>query len=442
MSKVPSKEDIESVYNETRNLRGAARHFAVDYYKFIKWMDEYGIQRLKPLDNRIKKNDLKKPSKEELQESMIARTLPETSKYWNVGDKVLRRWIKEYGMSPKTIGQIRGEKRTARLEKVKPNNLRELYKTHTIHELASMFQTDKSVIRRWLSEDEIKINKAISRGETRLFEYILSLDGSFIQNDKSVIYPLELDIVSHEHKLAFEYCGVYWHSSKFKDKHYHSRKREQCKTIGYELITIFETDNEDKIKALIKSKLGLNKRLYARNCEVGVISSKDAFEFHNAHHLHNGVKSKYNLALVYDNNIVMVISFTKSRYNKEGFECTRLTSHSDYSIIGGVSKLFKHSLDKWDFDEIVTYADLRFGAGNSYLKSGFEFSHTTGPNFWYHDAEHGILRSRIYYQKHKLKNLLNNFDERLTADQNLENAGKFKIYDCGSNVYKYPRSGI
>ena len=81
-----------------------------------------------------------------------------------------------------------------------------------------------------------KCNKKTSQGEREVAEYVSSLGFSIFSNDRSLIYPLELDIVIPELKIAIEYNGVYWHSEKSKDKFYHINKTNAAKAIVYPII--------------------------------------------------------------------------------------------------------------------------------------------------------------------------------------------------------------
>ncbi len=77
--------------------------------------------------------------------------------------------------------------------------------------------------------------------------------------DKKLIYPLELDIVIDELKLAIEFNGIYWHSenhfSKSNIENYHYNKMLKCNEKGYRLIQIWEDDwdnNNEQIKNRLK----------------------------------------------------------------------------------------------------------------------------------------------------------------------------------------------
>ena len=73
--------------------------------------------------------------------------------------------------------------------------------------------------------------------------------------------------------------------------------------------------------------------------------------------------------------------------------------------------------------------------GNLYESLGFEFIKSTSPNYFYTDTNRRII-NRMFAQKHKLKNLLNeNFNENLSERDNMINNGYRIYYDTGNLVY-------
>lgn len=85
---------------------------------------------------------------------------------------------------------------------------------------------------------------------------------------------------------------------------------------------------------------------------------------------------------------------------------------------------------------IITYADKRYSNGDVYKKNGFNELKDSKPNYFYFKPNTYELKSRVHFQKHKLKLLLDNFDENLTETQNMFNNGYRKIYDCGNKVFE------
>jgi len=81
-----------------------------------------------------------------------------------------------------------------------------------------------------------------SKAEREIGDIIENMGFNVIRNDRNLLGNLELDIYIESEKLAIEYCGIYWHSEKFKDKNYHINKLKRCEEIGIRLITIFEDE--------------------------------------------------------------------------------------------------------------------------------------------------------------------------------------------------------
>ena len=102
-----------------------------------------------------------------------------------------------------------------------------------------------------------------SKGEKELYEYIKSVySGEVKSNVRKLVGGFELDIYLPKLKIAFEYNGVYFHSSNMKDKYYHQNKTKACYNAGIRLAHILESDwhdNKDKIKDKIKRLIFTNE---------------------------------------------------------------------------------------------------------------------------------------------------------------------------------------
>lgn len=307
-----------------------------------------------------------------------------------------------------------------------------------VKKASEFFNVGVSTIYRKAHDYGLKqfIPNVTSENEIDLFNFIKN--DSKIQNNRSIINPLELDIVIPDINLAIEHDGIYWHSTIFKDKNYHLNKTLLCKEKGYQLFHIFETDNIEIWKSIINNKLGLNETIYARKCIVKEISNKDAFKFCDENHLQGGINSKINLGLFYNNQLVQVLTFGKPRFNKKyQFELLRLCSKKYINVVGGASKLYMYFVRNYDPINVISYANLRFSNGLIYEKLGFKMIQFSEPNYFYY--KNNRLESRIKYQKHKLKNF-ESYSDELTESQIMEKEGYLKIYDCGNLVYEWNKN--
>lgn len=272
-----------------------------------------------------------------------------------------------------------------------------------------------------------------SKKEKDFFEYIKSIyDGEVIRNDRQVLsdYKMELDIYIPKLKLGFEFNGTYWHNSKNKDRLYHQRKTKLCSENGIRLVHIYEYEwdfKTEKIKEYIKHLFGIYQhKVYARNCEVKEIDNKVYRNFLDNHHLQDSVNSSNRYGLFYKDELVSVIGFGKSRFKNNEIELHRYCVKSGYLIVGGFSKLIKHS----GIENFVSYIDYNHYTGAGYFKIGFKFENLTPPNYVY--VKNNVILSRNQTQKHKLKDILEFYDESLTETQNMIREHWNKIYDAGN----------
>ena len=306
---------------------------------------------------------------------------------------------------------------------------------------------DRGVLRSKMQEwgQQIYTWKSVgrSRGELELLEYIrqwFPQAGPKWLNDSAL--KRELDIAVTELGVAFEYCGEHWHSAANVGVNYHKEKAELAKASGFKLMTIFEHEwksSRDLLHSMIRSRLGLSDRVYARDCTVTKIAAREANAFHAANHIAGELKNcKLHYALINNEKIVACMSFLKARFGHTGWEIGRMSFAKGVNIVGGASKLFKFATSNDVTGKVTTYADRRFGEGDVYLKLGFEFVKTTSPGLFYFHRGSGTKYSRFACQKHNLPKLLGDkYVDSDTAAVNLERSGFIELRDCGHNLYVY-----
>lgn len=250
-------------------------------------------------------------------------------------------------------------------------------------------------------------------------------------------YPLEVDIVVGD--VALEYGGVYWHSTLAgKHKNYHRDKYLQCKSKNLTLLTIFDSDLKKRpiaVKNRIRNALLANKyKVFARDTHVVELTSKRAKDFCDRYHTQGHVNAKYYYGLYLGTKLMSVMTFGASRYGKYDYEMIRFCSRSNHTVIGGMSKLFAYFVRKHKPNTVVSYCDLRWGVGSSYLNLGFSFVKENPPSPTYISPSKQLFhRSKV--MKHKLKKLLPKFNSKKTQDENLFANGWDQLYDCGQATY-------
>lgn len=279
----------------------------------------------------------------------------------------------------------------------------------------------------------------VSSEEKEILNFIKSIySGWVLENDRLSISPLELDIVIPDLGIAIEYNGNYWHR---EDKFRHIEKTIRLKKeIDYDLIHISSSDWKNKqniVKSRLKSVLGLlDVKLYARKCIVKEISFPSKFLLDN--HIQGiGSNTSINVGLFHKDILVSVMTFAKSRFNKNyDYELVRFCSLLNTQIIGGASKLVKYFKTNYS-GSIISYSDKRWSTGNLYKKLGFELLHTTDPGYTYYKDDYEFL-SRYQCQKHLLKDKFPEFyDINKTETEIMQLAGFYRVYDCGNDVWVY-----
>ena len=312
-----------------------------------------------------------------------------------------------------------------------------------IKEFAEYFDITYECAMR--SKDKLGItepNKKLRiKTQTKLFTDIPTENK--ILNYRKLIFPQEVDIYLPEIKLAIEYNGLMFHSqgksqySIFRgvSENYHLEKTNLVESKGVQLFHIFEGEDLDIWISMIKNKLGLNTKIYARKCLVKEVSSQEARKFLEDNHLQGYSNSKIRLGLYYNEELVSLMTFSKPRYTKNyDWELVRFCTLKGYNVVGGASKLLSSFRSNYK-GSIISYANRRWSNGDLYRKLGFREINRTSPGYFYFKESEMILYTRDKFQKHKLKDLLETFDENLTEEENMFENDYRKIYDCGNIVF-------
>lgn len=287
-----------------------------------------------------------------------------------------------------------------------------------------------------------KLFKGTSKAESDIKEFCNQFT-DIKEKDRTILCGKEIDIVLVDELLCIEYNGIYWHGEHILNErgengvNYHLDKTEKCENKGYALFHIFDTDDIDIWKSMISNKLGKSNIVYARKCEIREVSNEESRVFLNNNHLQGNCISSIKYGLYYNNELVELITFGKSRFNKNyDYELLRLCTKKYTTVVGGASKLFKHFLKQVGKCKIISYANRRFSKGSIYKTLGFKWLRNTKPNYFYFKRD--VVLTRNDCQKHKLKDLLgDNFDSNLTEVENMYNNGFDRIFDSGNMVFEY-----
>jgi hypothetical protein len=289
-----------------------------------------------------------------------------------------------------------------------------------------------------------KCDKIMSGFQTEVVDYIKSIfpNEPIVTNNRVILSPFELDIYLPSKNIAIETNGLYWHTevSGGKNKNYHSNKTRMASAKGIRLIHIFENEwklKKDITKSVISTMFIKNKTvIYARKCEIREVKPSEKTKFLSENHLQGTDHATVKLGLYYDNELVSIMTFVKSRFDKTiEWEMSRFCTKLHTRVVGGSSKLFKHFIRTYNPKSVVSYSDRRYFSGETYLKLGFNFAANTPPNYHYTIDGYVDLQNRINWQKGKLSKKLLSFDSTLSEWENMKINGFDRIWDCGHSKW-------
>ena len=294
-------------------------------------------------------------------------------------------------------------------------------------------------------EEISSIKPGDSNKERALYEFICSIYPAekVVRHERSLIYPLELDIYIPEKKVAFEFNGNFWHSDAGAPQYEESRnaktrhayKTRKCLEKGTRLIHIFEYEwdsKKERLKSCIKDILQEPEIIYARKCAVREVPSSDTKQFLDENHLQGFIKARVNIGLFFEDQMVACMSFSKPRFSKgHDWELTRFAVKSGFKIPGAAGKLFSYFLRNYG-GSIITYSDASKMTGNVYRALGFREHEKSSPSYVWHKSSEVL--SRFETQKHKL---LEQGFEGSSETEIMEKRGYHRIYDCGNYIFTY-----
>jgi len=260
--------------------------------------------------------------------------------------------------------------------------------------------------------------------------------------DRNIITPYELDFYIPTKKLAIEFNGWFWHSYNHKESKKqifkHQNKTITCENLGIRLVHINEhvwKQRKEIYLGIINNHLKHNNKIYARKCSIVQLNFKEYKEFMDKNHLHGCVSASIRIGLTHDNKLVSSMGFVKSPKNEYDYEIARFATIMGVTVVGGASKMFKEFIRLVGKAKVLTFADADISNGKVYSKLGFKCKGLTKPNYFY--IKRNVVLSRMSCQKHRLHNLLDDFDPELTEYQNMFNNGYRRFWNSGNYKYVY-----
>jgi len=278
-----------------------------------------------------------------------------------------------------------------------------------------------------------------------------------LENDKTLLNGVEIDILIPEIKLGIEYNGNFYHSEfgGKKDRNFHLNKTILMNKKGYNLLHVFEDEWELK-KEIVKSKIKhickINNNLikvHARKCEIKEIHPSIKNIFLNKNHIQGEDKANVCLGAYYNNILLSVMTFDNNRQmnqrnnEKTTYELKRFCIDINYSITGIASKLLKYFIKNYKPKKIISFADRRWTLNNKnnlYNNLKFKLTKILKPDYSYYNSK--IDRCNRYHKFSFGKNSLKKkypelYDDNKTELEMMRELGYDRIWDCGNLKYEW-----
>lgn len=141
-----------------------------------------------------------------------------------------------------------------------------------------------------------------------------------------------------------------------------------------------------QVLSRITSILGMNRTVHGRKTKIITVSQPQADEFFERYHLQASASARYKYALVLEDEMVAMASFSgkrkMTRREEQGYtsvEMIRFATKDGITVQGGLSKLIGHIVKTINPSDVMTYTDMDWSQGKGYLKLGFELADTLAP---------------------------------------------------------------
>lgn len=481
-------EELKKLYvDENRPRLEVAEHFGVKPYVISNLVFKHNLK--KPGQEEAFNSVINSYTKEEFQKLYEGHSHAETAKILNITGDVLNRVIKFYNIGKRSkLDRFKdsvSEEELRRLYIDENYSLKELADKYGVHGL-TLYRTfqkygilkpkDKVVenIKKTLQEKYGVTNANDIPGVAEKREHTCqekygakcvlvskhcyskfrndskpNQEFAKILEDRGIEFEREFPIDSRSYdfrvdKTLVEINPYATHNSTWgidgkdgKDRLYHKEKSDLAAQNGYSCLHVWDWDDREKILELLQPRTPI----YARKCKVKSIDQREANIFLKRYHLQNGAKmQKVCLALIYEGEIVEVMTFGPPRFNKNfEWELIRLCTKTGIRVLGGSQKLWKHFIEEYNPKSIISYCDRSKFSGKIYGDLGFTLKNEGMPSrHWYsselkqHITDNGL---RLRGFDLLLGNQFGKFGKGTINDDLMREHGFVEIWDAGQAVW-------
>ena len=243
----------------------------------------------------------------------------------------------------------------------------------------------------------------------------------YIQHNRTIIHPRELDFYLPKYNIGIECNGIYWHSG------INGKKRMQIKynlaeKNNIKLLTFWEDDirnNIETIESIIKEHCKLNDIPLSINNVFKVIDYTVVNDFINKNSLSitkNINNSTINIGLFNKSELIAIGSFMPNGTDNYIFSYYVKNGISNI-IVKNIVQYFKNN---FQFKSLIAYSDNEIVNDEIFLNCGFNFILNIKSSYTYYNYK--ISNKRLIKNNKLLKNI--------------KRSQCIKCYDAGQKMYK------
>jgi hypothetical protein len=356
--------------------------------KFERYGDKYYVNR-----EKAKKTCLKLYGKEEYRnyekhkKTLIERYgIDNLSKNKNIVQKAHHTKLKngEFIKSSNRMKEMRFKQFKKELDEFcLNNNYKFLNKTkdgwsficnkgHTFEINSKMFYSRRTYNKEICTLCNPILESYRSDSEDKIIDFLkfnLKIQEDIITSDISILKGRELDIYLPYQKLALEYNGIFWHSSKYKKQYYHNNKTKDCKKSNIRLFHIWEDwfiNKKDVVFSIISDLLNCSKVINGIDCNIKIINHENIIDsFLKQNSINDDFKNCIHYGLYKNDELFAMLSggYINGNYNIHNF-CTlncvtiknglELLIHHIINTVNPANIIYKHD-DSIPIDETILF---------------------------------------------------------------------------------------
>ena len=220
------------------------------------------------------------------------------------------------------------------------------------------------------------------------------------------------------------------------EKTYHIEKTNLAEEHGFSCIHVWDWDDPE----MIAKSLLHRKTVYARDCRVTEVSISSANKFIEENHFQGKCRgTETAVGLEFDGELVAVMTFGKSRYNKNySKELLRLCFKSGIRVTGGAAKMFKFYVENHNPESVISYCDRSKFTGKVYETLGFKLLRHGTPSLHWCNGKTHIRESMLL--KLGFDKIFGTDYGKGTDNRELMRMHRYaEVYDCGQDLYVYSK---